>query len=271
MIVLTRTFKCGVGFLLFVTLSTGFLSCVSPKQIAYFQSADTSRLVKLPIVKPKTTRIIPTDILAITVGSLNQESNQILNFANVTGITTSSFPGQTNAQNHQPLGFLVDSSGHVEVPLVGRLHLAGLTLDEANQVVKTAVNKTLKEPAVTIRFLNHKFSVLGEVNRPGTYSLIDDQTTLPEVLAMAGDLTIYGQRSNVLIVREENGVREMARINLLDRNVLNSPYYYIRNRDMIYIEPTKAKATFTDRTIQLVPVVTSVATAIFVLLNFIVK
>lgn len=256
-------------------LCAAFLACygcVSPKQIVYFQSSDTTRLVQLPIIKPVVSRIQQNDILAITVGSFNQESNEILNFANINALTTTNFPGQqAGFPRNQPLGYLVDAQGYVEVPFVGRLKLTGLTLEEAANLVRIEVSKSLKEPAINVRFLNHKFSVLGEMNRPGTYNLLEDNITLPEALAMAGDLTIYGQRNNVMVIRETNGVREVARLNLLDRDVLNSPYYYIRNGDLIYVEPSKAKATFTDRSIQLVPVITSIATTFLVLLNLVLR
>lgn len=249
-----------------------FYSCVSPKQIVYFQSADTARLASLPPIKPAIARIESNDILAITVGSFNQESNEILNFANINALTTTSFPGGiNNAMRGQPLGYLVDSSGHVEIPFVGRLKVLGLTLDQAGNLVRNEVSKSLKDPAVNVRFLNHKFSVLGEINRPATYNLLDDQTTLPEALAMAGDLTIYGERTNVMIVRTTPQGREVARLNLLQRDLFNSPYYYVRNGDLIYVEPSKAKATFTDRSVQLIPIITSVATAIVVFLNLLLK
>lgn len=255
---------------LFLVISSTFYRCVSPKQIVYFQTTDSSN--QLPTIRPMISHIQQNDILAITVGSLNQESNEILNFANINAITTTNFPGQqVGGQRGQPLGYLVDSSGHVEVPFVGRLKLVGLSLEQAANLVRIEVSKSLKEPAVNVRFLNHKFSVLGEVNRPATYNLLEDNTTLLEALAMAGDLTIYGQRNNVMIVRETNGIREIGRINLLNRDIFNSPYYYVRNGDLIYVEPSKAKATYTDRSIQLIPIITSVATALVVFLNLILK
>ncbi len=261
-----------IHFSLLCVAAISFYGCISTKQIVYFQSTDSTQLVQLPPIRPVVARIQPNDILAITVGSFNQESNEILNFANINALTTTSFPGQQNAaQRGQPLGYLVDSSGHVEIPFVGRLKLTGMTLDQAANLVRIEVSKSLKEPAINVRFLNHKFSVLGEVNRPSTYNLLEDNTTLPEALAMAGDLTIYGQRNNVMIVRETNGIREIGRINLLNRDLFNSPYYYVRNGDLIYIEPTKAKATFTDRSVQLVPIITSVATAFIVFLNLILR
>ena len=259
-----------IHFSLLCVAAISFYGCISTKQIVYFQSTDSTQLVQLPPIRPVVARIRPNDILAITVGSLNQESNEILNFANTNSLITTQFPGQLTAGG-QPLGYLVDSSGHVEIPFVGRLQLRGLTLAEAANLVRVEVSKSLKEPAINVRFLNHKFSVLGEVNRPSTYNLLEDNTTLPEALALAGDLTVFGQRNNVMIVRETNGIREIGRVNLLNRDIFTSPYYYVRNGDLIYVEPTKGKATYTDRSVQLVPIITSVATAFIVLLNLILR
>lgn len=259
-------------FLLGCIFLSSLYGCMSPKQIVYFQSADTAQVTQLQQLKPVVARIQFDDILAITVGSFNQESNQILNFPNINALTTTAFPGvQNNAMRGQPLGYLVDSSGHVEIPFVGRVKVIGLTLDQAGNLIRTEVSKSLKDPAVNVRFLNHKFSLLGEVNRPGTYNLLDDHTSLPEALAMAGDLTIYGQRTNVMLIRETENGRTMTRINLLNREIFASPNYYLRNGDIIYVEPSKAKVTFTDRTVQLIPIVTSITTAFVVALNLLLR
>lgn len=260
-------------FLSTVCIATLLLqSCVNTPPIAYFQTKDSTRYRQLAKIKPEITRIQSSDILAITVGSLSQESNEILNFANINALTTTSFPGQQGGiQRNQPLGYLVDSSGHVEVPFIGRVMLRGLTLEEAASKVREEVEKSLKDPAINVRFLNHKFSILGEVNRPSTYNLLDDHTTLPEALAMAGDLTVYGNRKDVMIVREVNGIREVARVNLLTEEIFDSPYYYLRNGDLIYIEPIKAKATYNDQRVQLAPLYTSLATTAIVFLSLIVN
>jgi polysaccharide export outer membrane protein len=244
-----------------------FTSCVSTKQITYFQG-DTTKISKLPFIAPVVSRIQRDDILAITVGSLNMESNEILNFPNINALTTTNFPGQIGGIRNQPLGTLVDSTGSVEVAFIGKIKVIDLTLEQAGDVIRTELAKYLKEPAINIRFLNRKFSVLGEVNRPGVYNLLDDRTTLPEALSMAGDITIYGQRQKVVVIRENKGVREMAHINLLSREIFNSPYYYIQTGDLIYVEPSSAKATYNDRAIQLIPVISGVATTLVLLLTF---
>ena len=247
-------------------------SCINTPPIAYFQTSDSLKYRQLSKIQPKTTRIQRSDILAITVGSLNQESNEIMNFANVNALTTTNFNTQQGGmQRNQPLGYLVDSSGHVEVPFVGRLRLLDMTLEEAANAVRAEVIKSLKEPAINVRFLNHKFSVLGEVNRPATYNLLDDRTTLPEALAMAGDLTVYGNRTNVMIIRENDGIREVAKFNLLNQEVFNSPYYYLQNGDLIYIEPVKAKATYNDQRVQLAPIYTGIATTAIVFISLLVN
>jgi polysaccharide biosynthesis/export protein len=247
-------------------------SCINTPPIAYFQTSDSLKYRQLAKIQPKITRIQRSDILAITVGSLNQESNEIMNFANVNALTTTSYPGQqSGGQRNQPLGYLVDSSGHVEIPFVGRIRLLDMSLEEAANAVRVEVIKSLKEPAINVRFLNHKFSVLGEVNRPATYNLLDDRTTLPEALAMAGDLTVYGNRTNVMIMRENNGIREVAKFNLLTQEVFNSPYYYLQSGDLIYIEPIKSKGTFNDQRLQLIPIYTGIATTAVVVLSLLVN
>ncbi len=250
-------------------LAGNLQSCITTQPIAYFQSSDSLKYKQLAKLLPKVTRIRTNDILAITVGSLNQESNAIMNFANINALTTTSFPGSQggSVQRSQPLGYLVDSLGNVEIPFVGKLKLTGMTLDEAGNAVRTQVEKSLKEPAINVRYLNHKFSVLGEVNHSATFNLLDDNTTLPEALAMAGDLSIYANRTNVTIIRENNGIREMAKINLLTQEIFDSPYYFMQNGDLIYVEPLKSKATFNDQKVQLAPLYTGVATTVLVFLS----
>jgi len=259
-------------FAIIVLSSFTLFSCVDTKKVVYFQSNNPQYPNYIETQVPKVSKIHTDDILAITVSSLNKESNEILNFQNINALTMSSFPGQTtNAMRGQPLGYRVDSSGNVVVPFIGKQFLRGLSLEEAGEKVRLEVEKYLKDPAVNISFLNHKFSVLGDVNRVGTYNLLDDRTTLPEALAMAGDLTIYGKRDSITIIRHSLGLREIGKVNLLTRDLFTSPYYYIQNGDVIYVEPTKGKVTNTDQRVQLVPIFTGIATTLVVLLNFILK
>lgn len=254
--------------------STFFTSCVTvdTRRITYFQSADTLPYQVLPPITPQVTRIGPDDILAITVSSLSEESNIVFNFPNINALNTTVFPGAIGGgqMGRQPLGYLVDSIGKIEMPLVGKLKLTGLTLEQAGDSIKVRLLNYLKEPTVNVRYLNHKFTVIGEVNRPGVFNLLDNHTTLPEALGMVGDLTIYGLRKNVMLVRTTKEKREVVRIDLTSQDFFNSPYYYLRNNDVIYVDMDKGKVTYTDQRIQrlqLIPIFTGIATTLVVILN----
>ncbi|MFN4152899.1 MAG: polysaccharide biosynthesis/export family protein, partial [Candidatus Sericytochromatia bacterium] len=253
--------------LIFITIS-----CVTTKNVTYFQGndpLDSVRYAKLNKIEPLIPRIQPDDILAVTVSSLSEESNQVFNFSNITPLITSNIPGiSTNGvPRSQPLGYLVDPNGYIEMPLIGKIQVSNLLLEEAGTKVKQELTKFLKEPTVNIRYLNQKFTVIGEVNRPGVYNLLNNHVTLPEAIGVVGDLTIFGRRDNVMLIRTTEGKREMIKLDLNSRVVLESPYYYIQNNDIIYVEPTKGKITSSDRTLQLIPIATGVTTSLVLLLN----
>ncbi|GAB3024972.1 polysaccharide biosynthesis/export family protein [Spirosoma pulveris] len=210
------------------------------------------------------------DILAIVVTSLSEESNELINFPNVHPLNLTIFPGATT-QGQQPLGYMVDEAGNVNVPLVGNVKLIGLSIKDANKLLVEKLGKYLTNPSVTVRQLNYKVTVLGEVNRPGIFSLLDNKTTLPDLLGMAGDLTVYGRRDNVMLIRMTGSKREVIRLNLTDRNVLNSPYYFVQNNDVVYIEPRSGKLTAADRTVQLLPIYLGITSTLLFLANILFK
>lgn len=250
-----------------------FQACKTTRELSYFQAADSLAYKQIAGIQPEVSRIQPNDILAITITSMDKESNEILNFANINPLQMSTYPGQTvSGQRNQPLGYLVDALGFVELPFVGKVKVNGFTLSEAAGTIRGLVDSSLVvEPAVNVRFLNRKFSVLGEVGRTGTYNLLDDRTTLPEALAIAGDIGVYGNRERVMLIRESEGTREVVRLNMRTEEVLTSPYYYIRHGDLIYVEPIKEKATNTDQRIQLAPIVLSAISTTLVLFTLIIN
>lgn len=210
--------------------------------LEYFQSTDSISPVYITTIVPQISKIQKGDILGIIVSSLNKESNDIMNFYNVSSLPVTSFsPGATGGSSGQPIGYPVDSLGNVAIPLIGRQKLEGLTLQQAEEKVRIEVEKTLKDPAVNIRFMNHKFTVLGEVGNVGTFNLLNDQTTIIEAITAAGDLTIFGKRDSIMVIRSANGQREIGRVSLRTRDVFTSPYFYLRHDDIIYVEPTKYK------------------------------
>jgi polysaccharide export outer membrane protein len=245
-----------------------FSSCVQQKQIAYFQKelnqSDTTAVSKAYVPK-----IHAGDILSIPIGSLNPVASSFFNPYSTTplnsdetspnngfnGGATSSVSGMLSQQNAP--GFLVDSAGSIELPLIGTIKLAGFTTSEARDVIKAKLTKYLKDPTVNVRFLNYRVSVMGEVLRPSVYVIPNESITLPEALSLAGDMTIYGRRDNVLVIRDNNGKKEFGRINLNKRDIFTSPYYYLHSNDVIYVEPNAGRIAQTDKTYQILPVVLS--------------
>ncbi|GHA49667.1 polysaccharide biosynthesis protein [Salinimicrobium marinum] len=137
--------------------------------------------------------------------------------------------------------YLVSDHGTIEFPVIGTVEVNGLTTIQLAEKIKGLISEYVKDPLVNVRILNFQVSVLGEVNRPGTFSIDDDHINLSKAIAMAGDLTIFGKRENILIMGEEEGVKTYAYLDLTDANVVNSPYYNLRQNDVIYVEPRSSR------------------------------
>jgi len=247
-----------------ITVSSITTSCISSREIVYFQGDTLSYAVK-NITQSYVPTIQKNDMLSIIVGSLNAEANEVFNAANQRATSTTSY-GSGGGAAIQPFGYLVYADGNIELPLIGKVKVEGLGTQAAADTLRKRLVRYLKEPSVTIHNINFKVSVLGEVNRPAVYNIPDEKITLPEVLSLAGDLTIYGKRNNIMIVREENGKREYARVDLTSRTIFESPFYYLHKNDLVYVEPTKAKMAANDRSVQILPIVLSAFTAISVVL-----
>lgn len=268
MLIIIQKYYRLAGFMLLMFLSGSgvFFSCVSPKSIVYFQG-DTLRYSVDTIRQSYTPTIQPNDLLSVIVGSLSSEADAVFNVPNLYTTSAMNYSG-TGGARQQSVGYLVDSDGNIELPLVGEVHVKDLRTQDAADTLRRRLLPYLREPSVTIRSLNFKVSVLGEVNRPTVYVIPDEKITLPEVLSLAGDLTIYGRRDNITVIREENGLRQYAKVDLTSRDIFNSPYYYMHKNDMVYVEPIKARMTYTDQRIQLLPLFISIVSTIgFLVVN----
>ncbi|MCL7988643.1 polysaccharide biosynthesis/export family protein [Sphingobacterium sp. lm-10] len=180
------------------------------------------------------------DILSITIQTLDPTTSSIVNQAEaVQAIGASS---AASVGNQIITGFLVDKDGYVHMTLLGRVKVKGLTTYQARELITKQAAQFYRDPTAQVRFANYKITVLGEVMRPATYTVPNEKVTVLDALGLAGDLTIYGKRENVLLIREENGQKAMVRLNLNDSDIFQSPYYYLRQNDVIYVEPGKAKA-----------------------------
>jgi polysaccharide export outer membrane protein len=165
-------------------------------------------------------------------------------------------------------GYLVDANGNIELQLIGKVKVGGLTTIAAKDTIQNRLNKYLKGTIVTVRFLNYKISVLGEVMRPSVYVIPNETITLPEAIGLAGDLTIYGKRDNILIIRDQDGKKVFGHIDLNSREVFSSPFYYLHANDVVYVEPGRGKIAQSDRTYQILPIVLSALSFISIILVY---
>lgn len=175
-----------------------------------------------------------------------------------------------NPLAYQP-GYLVSKEGTIEFPMIGRVSVTGQTTSQIAALLKDKIKSYLKEPVVNVRNVNFRISILGEVNHPGLFLVNNEQVTLLQALGMANDITIYGKRENVLIIREENGKKTFARVDLTKRDFFRSPYYYLHPNDIVYVEPGQARAASTDNSYRILPIVISGASAILVLVSVLVR
>ena len=244
-------------------------ACRSTKDITYFQAAspelDAQTLLAL---EPYIPLIKEGDILSITVSSLDKEATAMFNPVpeNRESVQT------TGSTAPNPIvGFLVDDNGNITLPLIGTVYVKGKTSKALAADLLQMLSKYLESPTVFVRIANYHITLLGEVARPSVYTIPNEMITLPQALALAGDLTIYGKRKNILIVREEMGNRTYARVNMADRSIFDSPYYYLRAGDIVYVESTPGRLTSTDRVYQLTPILISSLSFLILIFNNFVK
>ena len=248
-------------------------SCSSIKNVKYFADVpDTTTVTKLADLKYIEPRILPDDILSINIQTVDPTATQVLTQGNVQnsaiGATSAgSTGGQTIA------GYLVDNLGNIEMPVLGKIKVSGLTTEQARSLIREHASQFYKNPTVNLRFANFKITILGEVTKPGTYVVANEKVNILDALGLAGDLTIYGKRENVVLVRQqENGSRELIKIDLTKTEVLNSPYYFLKQNDYIYVEPSKSKIVASDA-IQSrnISIITAIAASLVSLLAIIIS
>jgi polysaccharide export outer membrane protein len=202
-------------------------SCTSYKNVSYFQGLDRTKNISAPIVNYTPLAIQPGDILEIAVRSLNPEGSAIFNSPTASSATGS---GSSSESSGSPSGYLVDQNGEIQLPVIAAVKVSGLTTSQLQAELKKSLLKFLKEPVVSVRIINFKISVLGDVNRPGMFNVKNDRITIPEALSLAGDLTITAKRQNILLIRETNGERELVNIDITSNKLFESKYYYTLKR-----------------------------------------
>jgi len=228
------------SFCLFASIII-FGSCVSSKKVPYFQNIDSISLAASRGLYD--ARIMPKDMLTITVNTSDPAASAPFNLAVSKTVGTN---GELSSGSNSLQGYLVDNNGNINFPSVGRIQVAGLTKPECEDLISEKIRPFLASseiPIVTVRMASYRVTVTGEVGSPKVIPVSYEKLSIIEALAQAGDLTIYGRRDNILLIREDaTGEKHHVRLNLNDANIINSPYYYLQQNDIVYVQPNKVKS-----------------------------
>lgn len=254
-------------FLLVSILILSLTSCLNTKKVAYFNDVGDSTMIASkgglePVIQKK-------DILSIAVSSLSKEATVLFNMPNIP----TTLNANTSNELPQTAGYLVSQDGTIKFPILGNIPAAGLTQKQLEKNITQLLidKKLLFDPIVTIRFLNFRVTVLGEVAHPGVVYVPSEQISVLEALGDAGDLTIYGHRDNVILIRQEGQEKLVKRLNLNSSKILQSPYYFLKSNDVLYVEPGKEKIATINRTQQLLPVILSGMSLVIIILTNVFK
>jgi polysaccharide export outer membrane protein len=228
-------------------------SCASPEKLRYFNGVEEGRYSKsidLDIMFPTLQK---GDILSITVKSLNQEASAMFN------PPVNMYSAFTTNTTVDPYGYLVSPKGTIEFPILGEINADGVRKDSLAAYIRKELvdRKLLIDPIVTIRIMNFRVTVLGEVNRPGVINILNEKITVLEALGLAGDMTLYGKRHNIMLIRDEGPKRLIKRLDISSDQLFKSEYYYLKSGDVIYVETNNTKVQSTSRFTQLLPAILS--------------
>lgn len=251
----------GFSLLVFLSFSGFFTSCVATRKAIYFTDVPDSASAAKPLVITATKYtdpiILSNDILAITVQSIAQNETN-------TPITSS-----TIALFNPLNGFLVDKNGNIEMSLVGFVHVGGLTTTEARELIKEKAKEYYKEPVVNVRIANFDIQIIGEINHPGSSTFPSEKVNILEAIASAGDIQLTAKKDNILLIRTEGDDKKFIRFSLNSSAIFQSPYFYLRQRDILYIEPTKFKVQNSDNKVtRNIGIITAFLSLIALFLSF---
>ena len=246
------------------------LSCTAYKQVPYFQDIRRDTIINEKINNYSPLTLQPGDLLGINVRSLNREADLIYNYnllpllKPVTGSIGATIDpiGQLTI-----VGYLVDHNGNINVPSLGLLNVSGLTTEEVTKQLEDKLQVYLSKPTVNVRLLNFRVSVIGDVKNPGTFSIQNEKISITEALSLAGDLNTTGLRNSVLLIREVNGKRQYVNIDLTSKKTIESPYFYLKSNDLLYVQPNKARAAITDEIATKISIIISALSVLVLVLK----
>lgn len=255
--------SAGNQFFLLLILSFFFFSCAN-RNLTYMSNLENDYQTQITNESP--IKIQSGDLLRISLSTLQPELNAMFNQP-----TTDQDFNKNIINNINVEGFLVDEEGEINIPVVGKVKLAGLTKSEATEIIQNGIEEYIVDPVVSLRFANFKVTVIGEVKNPSTFYVPSENLNIFEALGLAGDMTEYGLREDVRLIRESDGVRSIVKLDLNDKNLVESPYYILKQNDIIYVQPDRlksVKASTNERSMALLGLAVSVLIPILFSLQF---
>lgn len=244
-----------LAYLMAITILSG---CAARRDLVYFSNLNENGSVPSSVQMDAT--ISPGDILDISVNSASLESNKLFLTVSNTSATQSPFNGYT-----------VSKEGLITMPLAGDLQVAGMTLNQVQALVTAQLSKQIRDPKVAVRLINFKITVIGEVNKPASFTITSDKVNVLEALGMAGDMTVYGRRQDVLVIRQENGIKSIGKLDLNNIETIKSPYFYLKQNDIVYVAPDRSKAVEYSQNTRMMPLITASISALAVLAAVLLK
>ena len=234
-----RSINSRIYFFSILIISLSLASCETYKNIPYYQDVQKGQVITEPVNNVSAYQIRNGDILGINVTSRNPETVNTFNYnlARVNGTSYNTSP------DNPVIGYLVDENGNIHLPLIGDQKVAGLSISQVTKQLSAALVTYLKDAVVNVRVVNFKVYVYGDVARPNVYSIQDEHPTITQVLTMAGDLNITALRKKVMLIRIEDGQRKYISLDLTSKKIFDSPYFYLKNNDEIYVSPGRTKTT----------------------------
>jgi len=249
-----RTFSCGC-LLLIILLG----SCAARRDLVYFSNLANTTSVNE--IAGQELRIRQNDIVNVSMNSASPESDNLF-----------SSNKKVSADGSAKLeGYRVNKDGMIHLPLIGDFRVEGMTVEEANAAIETKLSQQVKNPVVDVQIINFKITVIGEVNKPSSFLITDEKVNVLEALGLAGDMTVYGKRERVLVIRSEGNGKTIKKLNLNNKEVLSSPYFYLKQNDIVYVEPDRSKAVEYSQNTRLVPLITAAISAVAVLAAVLLK
>ena len=252
--------------ILIILLGSFLSSCFSTKEAVYF--ANDNNIVYNNHIEEKEPLIQKNDLLSIYISSLNEDATLIFNAQNHLATSTSTSAGYTEAG-----GYLVNSDGFIQLPIIGNIKASGITKNKLRENIIEKINtrQLLIDPIVTIRHLNYEVTIIGEVGKPTVINVPNEKISLLKALGIAGDITVYGKKNNVLIIRENNGTRTLNRINLNQKEFMKSPFYFLESNDIVYVEPNQQKIKNANTNQQLISTILSGMSIIAIIITQLIK